>query len=172
MKTITTVALLALFPLAICAYKYWEGYRIDIRRPGQKKPATPPTHTRDRTYHYNPPKFSDCVRLQNTLQDVQRHILGSSSTRLLYVVVCQKFYQQMFYQQIQNPQDISKPSDEIVKAIIESSWPTCVPLPERLVNGRLGVIWGQTDKKTTASEIQVNPDLIVALEKAPKVSEA
>jgi hypothetical protein len=167
MKTTTTVALLALssFPFALCAYKYWEGYRIEahLRRPGQKKRATSP---HDRTYHYNPPKFSDCVRLQNTLQDVQTHILGSSSTRLLYVVVCQ-----MFYQQIQNPQDISKPSDEIVKDILESSWPTFVPLPEQFVDGHLGVIWGQTDK-TTTPEIQLNPDLIVALEKAPEVSEA
>jgi hypothetical protein len=41
-----------------------------------------------------------------------------------------------------------------------------------MVNGHLGVIWGQTDKKSLASEIQVNPDLIVALEKAPDISEA
>ena len=101
------------------------------------------------------------------LQDVQSHILGSSSTRLLYVVVCQ-----IFYQQIENPQDISKPSDDIVKGILESSWPTFVPVPERMANGDLGVIWGQTDKLTTVSEIQLNPDLIVALENAPEVSKA
>ena len=76
----------------------------------------------------------------------------------------------MFYRQIQNPQDISKPSDEIVKDILEKSWPTFVPLPERMANGQLGVIWGQTDKVTTDSEIQLDPDLIVALEKAPEVS--
>jgi len=157
MKT-TTVALFAVLPLVMCAYKYWEGYRIDIRRPGQKKRATHPTSPRDRTYRYNPPKFSDCVRLQSVLQDVQSHILSSSSTRLLYVVVCQ-----MFYRQMQNPQDISKPSDDIVKDILESSWPAFLPLPERMVNGNLGVIRGQ---------IQLNPDLIVALEKAPEVSEA
>ena len=73
---------------------------------------------------------------------------------------------------MQNPQDISKPSDDIVKDILESSWPAFLPLPERMVNGNLGVIRGQTDKTTTASEIQLNPDLIVALEKAPEVSEA
>ena len=167
MKTTTTVALFAVLPLVMCAYKYWEGYRIDIRRPGQKKRATHPTSPRDRTYRYNPPKFSDCVRLQSVLQDVQSHILSSSSTRLLYVVVCQ-----MFYRQMQNPQDISKPSDDVVKDILESSWPTFLPLPEEMMNGHLGVIWGQADKKTTASEIQLNPDLIVALEKAPAVSEA
>ena len=71
-----------------------------------------------------------------------------------------------------NPQDVSKPSDNIVKDILESSWPTFIPLPERMANGRLGVIWGYTDKTTTASEIQLNPDLIVALENAPEVSEA
>lgn len=168
MKTTTTVAFFAVLPLVICAYKYWEGYRIEppyLRRPGQKKRATSP---RDRTYRYKPPKFSDCVRLQGILQDVQSHILGSSSTRLLYVVVCQ-----IFYQQIENPQDISKPSDDIVKGILESSWPTFVPVPERMArNGDLGVTWGQTDKMTTVSEIQLNPDLIVALENAPEVSKA
>jgi hypothetical protein len=66
-------------------------------------------------------------------------------------VVCQ-----IFYQQIQNPQDISKPSDKIMKDILEPSWSTCVPVPEQMANGHLGVIWGQTNKKTTASEIQVN----------------
>jgi len=170
MKTITTVAFFAVLPLVICAYKYWEGYRIEpphLRRPGQKKRATPPTPPRDRAYHYNPPKFSNCVRLQSILQDVQSHILSSSSTRLLYVVVCQ-----MFYRQMQNPQDISKPSDDIVKDILESSWPTFLPLPERMMNGHLGVIWAGTDKTTSAAEIQLNPDLIVALEKAPEVSEA
>ena len=164
MKTITTVMLLVLFPFSVCVYKYWEGYRIELelRRPGQKKRATSfPYHT----YHYNPPTFSDCIRLQTILDDLKKHLLRSSSTRLFYVAVCH-----MFYRQIQNPQDISKPSDEIVKDILEKSWPTFVPLPERTANGQLGVIWGQTDKVTTDSEIQLNPDLIVALEKAPEVS--
>ena len=162
MKTITTVMLLVLFPSVVCVYKYWESYRIKLRRPGQKKRATSFPY---RTYHYNPLTFSDCIRLQSILDDLKKHFLSSSSTRLFYVAVCH-----MFYRQIQNPQDISKPSDEIVKDILEKSWPTFVPLPEQTANGQLGVIWGQTDKVTTDSEIQLDPDLIVALEKAPEVS--
>jgi len=49
--------------------------------------------------------------------------------------------------------------------IFSSSWPTFVPLSERLANGH-------TDKTTSGHDIQLNPDLIVALEKAPEVNEA
>ena len=187
MKTITTLLTVSLFAVApwlfTLAYKYHEGYRIKVPllisqilnridfkfkfklcRPGQKKSEwdTPPTPHR-RTY--NPPTFSTSIQLQSILQDVQSHILRSSSTRLIYVVVCQ-----LLYRQLENPQDYNVPSDEIVKDILKTSWPTFSPLPEQLANGDLGVIWGHTDKTTTASEIHLNPDLIVALENAPEVS--
>jgi len=69
-------------------------------------------------------------------------------------------------------QDLSKPSNDDVLDILFSSWPTLVPLPERMMDGHLGVIWGHTDKTTSESELQLNPDLVVALEMAPEVSEA
>ena len=159
----TTIALLAvILPISCLTSLYCAGYRL--HRPG-KKDRTPPASPRHRTRTYNPPEFHDCVRLQRTFQDVKNHIVGSPTTRCIYLLICQLFHRQM------DNQDLSKPSNDDILDILSLSWPTLVPLPERMMDGHLGVIWGHTDKTTSASELQLNPDLVVAFEAAPEVSE-
>ena len=169
----TTITLLAVILSISCLTSlYSAGYRLKLSlpsarllRPGEKDP-TPPASPRHRPRTYTPPEFRDCVRLQRIYQDVKDHIVGSSTTRCIYLLICQFFHRQM------DNQDLSKPSNDDVLDILFSSWPTLVPLPERMMDGHLGVIWGHTDKTTSESELQLNPDLVVALEMAPEVSEA
>ena len=74
-----------------------------------------------------------------------------------------------------NPEDdqyFPEPSIDAVKDIFSSSWPTFVPVPKHQADGHLGVIWSRAEKGTSMSEVQLNPDLIEALEKASEVNEA
>lgn len=185
MKILSIIALLAVFPFVVplvvlvillviplaipLAILYWEGYRLhfkwELHHPDiTEKESTQIKSPVSRTY--NPPDFDKCPRLQNILQDVRNHILKSPSTRSLYVIVCE-----IFFRHLDDPQG-QEPSDENVNQIFSLSWPSFVPLAERLLaDEHLGWIWGQTDKKSNLSELQLNPDMIVALERAPEVSE-
>ncbi|KIM44879.1 hypothetical protein M413DRAFT_25287 [Hebeloma cylindrosporum] len=167
MKTSAAIALLAAFPLVIYPnYLYWAGYLVDVRLLGTKKKESTSSPRK-----YSPPNFNDCAQLQIILQDVKDHILRSSSTRSIYAIICQLFHRHM-----DNPQDIdqdiNKTFDDNVNTIFTSFWPTFAPLPERLMDGHLGVVWSETEEKTTGVfELRLNPDLIVALEKTTEGSD-
>jgi len=122
-----------------------------------------PTTPRRQTYR--PPNFDQCHRLQGFLQDIKTHILNSSTTLSRYQLICEIFYQQMG-----TSCTVGELANTAALDALAAFWPTFIPLLEQWMDSRNGVVWGNTEKSTIASEIQLNSDLIIALENAPEVS--
>ena len=62
-------------------------------------------------------------------------------------------------------------SADDVKRHFESDWPTFVPLKPEFMKYKDQVYWGRTDKRPDAPyEVELEPDLIRALEAAQEVS--
>ena len=53
---------------------------------------------------------------------------------------------------------------------LQSSWPTFIPLVEKYVSNPSTVVCAYVDKSLSALEVQLNPDLVSALESTPEVS--
>src|SRR5260221_5900305 len=161
LKAITSLAVISLVGLGTL---YSFGYKLDfyvkLRRPGEEESSSYPLR------HYNPPRFEDCRRLQETIHTVNAHILGSASTRTIYVLICRIFNRQL----VGTSLAIDEPSDSTIIETISSSWPTFIPLVEQYMSNPSTVVWAYVDKSSKALEVQLNPDLVSALENTPEVS--
>jgi len=159
-KAITSLAVLTTISLVGLGSLYSIGYKLELRRPGEKDPLSRPPR------HYNPPRFDDCKRLQETIRTVKAHVLASASTRTIFVLICRIFNRQL----VDTNLTVDEPSDSTIIEIISSSWPTFIPLVEQYMSNPLTVVWGYVDKSSLALEVQLNPDLVSALEITPEVS--
>jgi hypothetical protein len=165
-KVITSLAILTTISLVGL---YSNGYKFDfyfpmkLRRPGEKDPSS--CSDSSLLPHYNPPRFDDCNRLQDTIRTVKDHILASSSTRTIYVLICHIFNRQL----VGTGLAIDEPSDSTIIETILSSWPTFTPLAERYMSNPSTVVWAFVDKSSPVLEVQLNPDLVSALESTPIV---
>jgi len=162
-KAITSLAILTTISLGSL---YSIGYKLDfyfpikLRRPGEKDSSSRPLR------HYNPPRFDDCQRLQETIRAVKAHILASELTRTIYILVCHIFNRQL----VGTSLAIDDPSHSTIIKTISSSWPTFIPLVEQYMSNPSTVVWAYVDKSSPMPEVQLNPDLVSALESAPEVS--
>jgi hypothetical protein len=154
---LTTISLGSLYSIG---YKFDFYFPIKLRRPGEKDPSSCPLRP------YNPPKFDDCKRLQKTIHAIKAHVLASASTRTIYVLVCHIFNRQL----VGTSLAIDEPSDSTIIETISSSWPTFIPLVERHMSNPSKVVWAYVDKSSSALEVQLNPDLVSALESTPEAS--
>ena len=157
-KVITSLAILT--TISVVGSLYSMGYKLKLRCPGEKDPSSHPLR------HYNPPRFEDCKRLQETIHAIKAHFLASASTRTIYVLICHIFNRQL----VNTSLAINEPSDSTIIETISSSWPTFIPLVEQYMSNPSTVVWGYVDKSSPALEVQLNPDLVSALEDTPKVS--
>ena len=157
-KAITSLAILTTISLGSL---YIMGYKFDIklRCPGEKDSSSQPPRP------YDPPRFDNCKRLQETIHAVKAHFLASASTRIIYVLVCHIFNRQL----VGTSLAIDEPSDSTIIEMISSSWPIFIPLVERHMSNPSTVVWGYVDKSSEL-EVQLNPDLVSALESTPEVS--
>jgi hypothetical protein len=135
------------------------GEQAAITPPGSDSPPRP----------YNPPDFITCQHLQTILLQIKNHIAISSVTVRCYLIICEDFNQMLDPEnQIQD--------DHLNNAKIQEAfetWPNFVPMKYINRNVETPVHWGMVDKyQGCAHEIQLNGDLIEALEKAPSVSNA
>jgi len=164
-KMITSLAILA--TISLFGSLYSSGYKLDfhfpmkLRRPGEKDSGLSSPRL------YNPPRFEDCKRLQEAIRAVKAHILTSASTLNIYVLVCQIFNSQL----VDTNFAIDDPSDSTMIETITSSWPTFIPLAERYMSDPLKVVWAYIDISSSVLEVQLNPDLVSALESASEGSE-
>ena len=162
-KAFTSLAILTAISvgsLYSIGYKFDFYFPIKLRRPGEKEP--PPCPLRP----YNPPRFNDCKHLQETICAVRTHILSSASTRTIYVLICHIFNRQL----VGTSLAIDEPSDSTIIKMISSSWPIFIPLVEQHMSHPSTVVWGYVDKSSSELEVQLNPDLVSALESTPEVS--
>jgi hypothetical protein len=165
---INTITYIAISTIAVATTLYSVGYRLNLKllRPGEKDSPSPPTTPRpQRTY--NPPKFDECIKLQESLHKIKAHILASASTCSIYMIICDFFNRQM-----EEDQTVTEPSDSTIQDTFLSSWPTFLPLREQHMLDPSKVNWAFIDKSTSSHEIQINPDLVSALESTSKVSVA
>jgi len=136
--------------------------RDNRTRRTKNAPPSSPSHPRP----YNPPDFITCQRLQTILSQIRNHISISSDTVRHYLLVCEDFNQQL------DPQN--QIHDDLNEAKIREAlgiWPNFVPLKYINRNDVTPVRWGNVDKHQSGPhEIELNGDLIAALEKAPSVS--
>ena len=120
------------------------------------------------------PDFSTCPKLNELLQNIQTHILGSQTTLETYVSICQLFNQCL---EESHRVPALKTSPDTIRSYFQFAWPSFTPLEKKAKSESSDdsddsdpLIWGWVRKTNTANEILLNADLVRTLESAPEVS--
>jgi hypothetical protein len=111
--------------------------------------------------HERASDFRKCRRLQTLLHQIQQHLTHSFNAVVIYHTLLG----------LLGPGTFSSLSDDQVKSYLLSNWPTFVPRHSRLMDESGLVCWFWVDKTpNTPNQIELNPDLVDALETAPEVN--